>query len=58
MVKNGHQIDMCCHEIGLYAQNIDSILGSIMNTIGRAYVIFLRVRESSLWTLIMIASLF
>ena len=58
VVKNGHLKDVCCHEIGLYAQNIDTILDSIMNTIGRAYVIILRIRDSSLWTLIMIASLF
>ena len=38
-VKNGHRKDMCKDEIGLCAQNIDAILGSIVNTIWRAYVI-------------------
>ena len=29
VVKMGHQIGTCCDEIGLCAQNIDAILGSI-----------------------------
>ena len=31
-----------------YAQNIDTVLGSTVNTVGRAYLIALRERESSL----------
>ena len=46
VVKNKHQ-NMCCDEIGLYAQNTDTILGSIINTTGRAYVNILREREST-----------
>ena len=38
-VKNGHQKDMRYDEIGLFAQNIDNILGSDVDTIWRAYVI-------------------
>ena len=34
IVKNGHHKDMCYDEIGLCAQNIDTFLGSIINTIG------------------------
>lgn len=33
------QKDMCCDEIGLGVQNKDTILGSIVNINGRAYVI-------------------
>lgn len=36
---------------------IVTILGAIMNTIGRAYVIILKVRESSLWSFIAFALL-
>ena len=38
-VKNAHQNDMRYDEIGLFAQNIDNILVSNVNTIWRAYVI-------------------
>lgn len=38
VVKNGHLKDMCSDEIGLCARNIGS-LGSIMDTIGRVYMI-------------------
>ena len=38
-VKKGHRKDICNDEIGLCAQNIDAILGSIVNTIWRVYVI-------------------
>lgn len=38
----------CCVEIGMYAQNIDTFMGSISNTIKRAYVTFNGERESSL----------
>ena len=38
-VKNAHQKDMRYNEIGLFAQNIDNILVSNVNTIWRAYVI-------------------
>ena len=35
VVKNGHPKDMCHNEIRLCAQNIDTILGSVVNiTIG------------------------
>ena len=44
-------------EIGLCAQNIDTILGSIANTIGEVYVIIEKVREFSLWTQITFTSL-
>ena len=36
------------NEIGLFAQNIDTILGSIVYSVGRAYVILQRKRESAL----------
>lgn len=39
VVKNGHKIDTCFDEFGLCAQNIDTILDSIVYTIGRAFVI-------------------
>ena len=32
--KNGHQKDMCLKEIGLHAQNMLIVLGSIVNIIG------------------------
>lgn len=35
VVKNGHEKDMCTNEIGLFAQNKDAILVSIVNTMGR-----------------------
>jgi hypothetical protein len=37
--KNVHEKDMCYYEIGLCAQNIDTILGSIVNTFETAYMI-------------------
>ena len=42
-----YQKDMCNSEIGLCAQNIDTIIGSKVNTMGRACVIIQRVRETS-----------
>lgn len=39
VVENGHQKDTCYKEIGLRAQNIDTIVGSVGNTIERAGVI-------------------
>ena len=39
VVKNGHKKDTCFDEFGLCAQNIDTILDSIVNTIGTVYVI-------------------
>ena len=40
VVKNGHQKDTCYNEIGLCAQHISTILGSLVNnTIGRMYLI-------------------
>lgn len=38
----------CDVEIGLCAQNTNTILSSVMSTMGRAYVIICRDRESSL----------
>jgi hypothetical protein len=38
VVKKGQQNDMCHNEIELCAQNLDSIVGSILNTIGRTHV--------------------
>ena len=32
--KNGHQEGMCLKEIGLHAQNVSTILGSMVNMIG------------------------
>jgi hypothetical protein len=50
LVKNGHENDMCDHEIGLCAQNIGTTWGSTVNiTIGRGYVIAYRERESLHW---------
>jgi hypothetical protein len=37
-IKNGHQKEMCSKEIGLQAQNVLTILSSIVNTIGGTYV--------------------
>ena len=39
LVMNVNQIDICYDEIGLCAQNIDTILGSRINTIGSTCVI-------------------
>lgn len=39
VVEYGHGKDICYDEIGLCALNIDTILSSIMNPIGRTYVI-------------------
>ena len=39
MLRTDTQKDTCYNEIGLCAQNKDTILGSIVNTNGRAYVI-------------------
>ena len=37
VVQYKHFIDTCCDEIGLYAQNLSTISGSIVNTMGRIY---------------------
>lgn len=34
VLENGHQNDICYNVIGQCAQNIDNILGSIVNTLG------------------------
>lgn len=39
MAKNGHQNDIDDARIGLCAQNIYTLLGLVVNTFGRAYVI-------------------
>jgi hypothetical protein len=46
------QKDTCYDEIGLCAQHINTIPSSIAKIVESAYVVILRVRESSLWTLI------
>ena len=43
-----HKKDTCCDEIGLHAQNIRTILGTIVDTIEKAYVITLGERALSL----------
>ena len=46
VVKNGHDKDSCYDDIELCAQDILTILGSILNiTIGRAFVITWRERK-------------
>ena len=52
----GHRKEICYDEIGLCAQNIDTILISIINTIGRTYVIIWTVWETLIWPLISFAS--
>ena len=47
VVKSGYHNDMCYDKIGLCTQNIDMILGLIVNTTGRANVVVQRERESS-----------
>ena len=37
-MKNGHQKDMSLKEIALHAQNMLSILGSIVNITGGTYM--------------------
>ena len=38
VAMNGlHQTSICYGDIGIYAQNINTILGLILNTFGRAY---------------------
>lgn len=44
VVKNKHQKAMYYDEIGICTQNISTILGSIFDTIGRAYMIVLKER--------------
>jgi hypothetical protein len=39
VVMTGHQKDTCYNEIGLCAQNKDTVLGSVVNRLGRANVI-------------------
>ena len=39
VIMSGHHTDMRCNEIGLCAQNIDTILDQQSNTIGRVYLI-------------------
>ena len=34
VLKNGHEKDTCCDEIGFCAQNIDTILRSVVYTFG------------------------
>lgn len=46
-MENGHQKDTRYKEIGLRAQNIDTIVGSVGNTSGRACVINQRQKRES-----------
>ena len=50
VIKIEHQKDICSDEIDLRAQNKDTILGSVLNSIGRAYVIASRERKISILT--------
>ena len=38
VVKDGHHKDMCHDDIGLCVHNLGTILGSIANSTGRAYI--------------------
>ena len=49
VLENRHSKDTCHNDIGLCAQNIDTFLGSIVNTFVRVYVFTQRGIESSLW---------
>jgi hypothetical protein len=56
VIKNEHQKDTCHNKIGLCAQNLDTILSSIVSiATGRTYVITSGERASSLWSLITFA---
>ena len=50
IVKSGCQKDRYYDEIGLCAQTKDTILGSLINTIRRAYVPLTANKESSFFT--------
>ena len=50
VLKNGHEKDTCCDENGLCAQNIDTILRSILNTFGMGGV-FDHLRSQSIFFL-------
>jgi hypothetical protein len=41
--------DTCYNEIGLHADDLDIIMGAVIDTIGRMYVITWRERGSSFW---------
>lgn len=47
VVDNKHYKDMCYNEIELCAQITNTILGSIVNTIGSAFVITKRQKDNS-----------
>lgn len=49
VVKNGHYKDTFYKEIGLYSENIDTILGLIINTIERVYVFTYREISKHSW---------
>ena len=49
--KNRHQKDECYYEIGLYGQNVDIVLGSIFDRIGRADPVAKLVSEVELPTI-------
>lgn len=51
VVKSGCQKDTCYDKIGIYyAQTKDTGLGSLINIIGRAYVILYRERRIFIFT--------
>ena len=56
VVTNGHLNHTCYNEIGLCAQNIDTIMGEKINAIGRANVIVWKERVCSVWPLMSFAS--
>ena len=48
VVKTDTKIGTCYDGIGLYAQNIDTILGSIINTFGRGWNLFKKKEKENL----------
>lgn len=46
VVTNGHLKEMLYNEIGICAQSIVTIPGSIFHTFARAYVIFFKEKEN------------
>lgn len=52
VLRYEEQNDISYDEFGLWPQNLDTIVGSTVNTIRRAYMLVERERQSSLSTLI------
>ena len=44
-IRSGHQTNICYNEIGPFAHNVLTILGSIVNMVGRVYVIIWREKN-------------